>query len=263
MSKSLRQIAHFGWRLLPATLRISLKSSLKRGLTPSKRRFGRFEFIWSAVRSLFQEIQNARIVRNSQKALRELRGKKNIKVHLGCGYDVRPGWVNMDLSAKPIRETPGATFIGYDLRLGLPLPKDSCSLIYSSHFMEHLEYRHGFQMIRDCHRALQSGGVFRACLPNFRGLFEAYVRGDEEYMSLIDIRNVLPEIEVGTEMFVDHINYGAYQGGEHKWIFDEEKMLLLLRRAGFQEAVLVDYDENIDVADPVRRRYSFYVEARK
>ena len=191
---------------------------------------------------------------------RRLRGQRELKVHLGCGADVRPGWINIDVAAK---SKDGAIVVTHDLRKGLPLESDSCALIYSAHFFEHLDYRAGLRLMRDCHRALRLGGVIRFAMPNFRGMFVAYLRGDWEYLDLVDIRAALPYLEPGTETLVDHVNYGVYQRGEHKTIYDEEKLSLLLRSIGFSTVAESSFDPELDPAKPIRQRYSFYLEAIK
>jgi predicted SAM-dependent methyltransferase len=221
-----------------------------------------------ALRTLWNEIKVGRIVRASAKSFAALKGRKNLKVHIGAGDDIRLGWVNLDLNLRippHIDPTahPDTIFINYDLRRGLPLDDESCDLIYSSHFFEHLEYGQGLRLMRDCFRALRPGGTFRISLPNFKGLFDAYLRGDEEYMDGVNLRELLPEVEAGTETLVDHINYGIYQYGEHKCVYDEEKLVLILKRIGFSRVEPTDYREGLDPASPLRRRYSFYVEAVK
>jgi predicted SAM-dependent methyltransferase len=226
------------------------------------------EGLRAALMNLWNEIKTARIVRSSAKSFDALRGKKNIKLHVGAGDDIKLGWVNIDLNLRvpphidPAKH-PDTIFINYDLRRGLPLDDESCELIYSSHFFEHLEYAQGVRLMRDCYRALRPGGVFRISLPNFKGLFEAYLKGDGEYVDGVQIREVLPEVEAGTETLVDHINYGVYQYGEHKCVYDEEKLLLILQRIGYSSVAPSEFREGVDPASPLRRRYSFYVEAVK
>jgi predicted SAM-dependent methyltransferase len=222
----------------------------------------------TAIRNLWNEIRTARIARSAAGSFAALKGRQNLKVHVGAGDEIKPGWVNIDLMLRPPHGFDPAAhadtvLINYDLRRGLPLEVESCELIYSSHFFEHLEYGQGLRLMRDCFRALKPGGTFRLALPNFRGLFEAYLKGDEAYVDGINIREVLPEVEPGTETFVDHINYGVYQYGEHKYIYDEDKLILILKRIGYSRVAASDYREGIDPASSVRRRYSFYVEAVK
>lgn len=220
-----------------------------------------------ALRNLRREIMLARFGRASARGFRELRGRRDLRVHLGCGALLKSGWVNIDLTDTP--PPPGATapagtiFINHDLRRGLPLDDASCAMIYSAHFFEHLEYRSGVRLLQDCHRVLQPGGVFRAGLPDFKGMFRAYLEGRREYFSLIDIRSACPDVEPGTETLVDHVNYGVYQSGEHKCIYDEEKFLLLLRRLGYRSVSESSFQGDIDPDAEERRRYSFWVEAVK
>jgi SAM-dependent methyltransferase len=221
-----------------------------------------------AAEQLLNEIKIDRTVREAATQFESLRGRKNLKLHLGAGGDIRHGWVNIDLALRFPPEVdrnapPGTMFINYDLRRGLPLDDASCDLIYSSHFWEHLEYREGLDLMRECHRVLRPGGVFRISLPHFKNVFGAYLRQDHEYFSLVNILEALPDVEPGTEMLVDHVNYGVYQHGEHKCIYDEEKVVLLLRRLGYASVAVAEYKEGVDPADMLRRKYSFYVEATK
>lgn len=229
------------------------------------------ERVKAAVRNLRRETKIIEATQESAKSFQALKGEKGLKVHLGCGDDIRVGWVNIDLvPILPRRIDPSAhanaTFINYDLRLGLPLEDGSCDFVYSSHFFEHLEYEHGLKLMRDCYRMLRPGGVFRIVLPNLRGFFEAYLRGEKEYFDGFDpfVSAHLPSVEEsGTKTLIDYVNVGTYQSGEHKYIYDEEKLELILRRVGYGSVATSSYREGIDQDVPVRRRYSFYMEAVK
>ncbi len=218
------------------------------------------EPVKAAVRDLRREIRLAETLKESAKRFGTLKGEKGLKLHLGCGEDIRPGWVNIDFTPTPPPWTyPDATFINHDLRRGLPLEEGSCDFIYSSHFFEHLDYEEALQLMYDCHRVLSSGGVFRIVLPNLPDWFDAYLRGEKEYFDLLDA--FLPES--GTKTLIDYINYGVYQFGQHKYIYDEEKLELILRRIGYNSVSSSSYREGIDLDVPLRRRHSFYTEAVK
>jgi predicted SAM-dependent methyltransferase len=222
------------------------------------------EGVRDAVWRLRSEITLARAARRSEKSLRGLRSRTGLKLHLGCGPDLKPGWVNIDLTPPLDREAfPDTVFLNYDLRADLPFDAGSCDAIYSSHFLEHLECRHGRRLLRECYRVLRPGGTFRAALPNFTGLFRAYALGDHAYFDLVRIQDVLPEFDPATAALVDHVNYAVYQNGEHKCIYDEEKVVLMLRALGYTTVRASSYQEGIDPSEEVRRRYSFYVEATK
>jgi SAM-dependent methyltransferase len=221
-----------------------------------------------ALTVLRSELKANRIARRGGAALRNLEGAGNLKVQIGAGDDIRAGWVNIDLALRVppgfrAEADPHTKLINYDLRRGLPLPAGSCDYIYSSHFLEHLELEDGIRLMEDCHRALRPGGVFRAALPAFPAMFRAYVDRDESFFSLVDIAAIYPDADPETLTLADHVNYGVYQHGEHKCIYDEDKIIRLLRKIGFASAASSEYQEGIDPPSPLRRRYSFYVEAVK
>jgi len=221
-----------------------------------------------AVLSLWDEIKIAGRSRRAVKQFRRLSGRRNLRVHLGCGLELKSGWLNVDLNLDrsvlniTADMAPDTMFINYDLRRGtLPLDDGSCDLIYSAHFFEHLECEHGARLMRDCYRLLRPAGTFRVALPTFKASFRAYVQGDVEFFAPHNMLEVLPYLEPGTEALVDRVNYSVYQRGEHKCIYDEEKTCLLLRHIGFTSVGVSAYDESIDPTSEVRRRHSFYVEA--
>ena len=232
-----------------------------------------------AIRRLQYELEITRIVQAAASALAALQAERELKVHLGCGPDIRSGWLNIDLivgrEARQRAENNAAgRFLNFDLRRGLPLADGSCEIIYSSHFFEHLEYRHGVALMRDCHRCLKPGATFRLALPDFRKVFASYVAGDNRENEAFDrlvgpefgsnfelIRGLEPEIR-GRAM-VDYLNYAVYQYGEHKTIYDEQKLIILLERIGFRSVAATDFREDLDPSSELRRNSSFYVEATK
>jgi predicted SAM-dependent methyltransferase len=220
-----------------------------------------------ALRELWKEIKIARIVRKAAPKFKALWGKRGLRIQLGCGADLKPGWVNIDLITKlPVIDwdaTPDTLFINHDLRRGLPLPGGTCAMIYSSHFFEHLGYNDAVALLRDCYRALQPGGVFRAALPDFRNVFKAYLRGDLDHFTLLDTFNLVPQLKPGTKTLTDYVSYCVYQHGEHKWIMDEEKMIVLLRDIGFNSPTVSEFREDVDPGSELRRSGSFYIEAIK
>jgi predicted SAM-dependent methyltransferase len=223
-----------------------------------------------AALSLWNEIEIARGAGRAARKFQQIRNRRDMKVHLGCGPELKSGWVNVDLDlhntvpAITPDMAPETVFINYDLRRGtLPLDSGSCSYIYSAHFFEHLEYPAGARLMRDCYRVLRPGGTFRAALPTFKAMLTAYLEGNEQYFEPFDILAVLPYLEKGTETLVDHVNFGVYSYGEHKCIYDEQKVCLLLSHIGFRDAQVSTYQEGMDPDNYLRQRYSFYIEATK
>jgi hypothetical protein len=60
---------------------------------------------------------------------------------------------------------------------------------------------------------------------------------------------------------IDIVNYVAYMGGEHRYMWDDENLVYVLSAAGFQDVALRDFDPSLDLAE--RDFESIYAIARK
>ncbi|HEX6188522.1 MAG TPA: methyltransferase domain-containing protein [Pyrinomonadaceae bacterium] len=249
---------------LSTSARYRIRALGRRVGTPALSSFS--EGVRTALSNVANELRISRIVKKSQRQFRQWQGQDNLKLNLGCGGDLKPGWINVDLwldSPDPRPEGSEAIFINYDLRREIPLDAGSCEIIYSSHFFEHLDYNVGLRQLRECYRLLKPHGTFRISLPDFKGACRAYLNNDADYFKLVDTGVFLPEVEPGTLTLIDYINFAAYQSGEHKRMYDEEKVIVLLQKIGFSAVTVSSYDSTIDPPSPLRIDYSFYVQATK
>lgn len=95
----------------------------------------------------------------NNKALPEFAGKVDLKVHLGCGNDVREGFVNIDKTSQPI---PG--IVRVDMEKGwLPFDDNSVSLVECHHVFEHIHNL--LPLMNEIHRVLKRGGILNASTP--------------------------------------------------------------------------------------------------
>jgi hypothetical protein len=189
------------------------------------------------------------------------------KLHLGCGRHTKIGWVNIDQWSNPwaAPRDPGVTVINYDLTRGLPLADNVCSEIYSSHFLEHLSAPEGASLLRHCYRVLQPEGRLRTCLPDFSRLAHAYIAGDTEYFApLYDIfAGRMGDGIPGSGTIMDAVNNGLYQFGEHRCMYDPEKLAKLLTAIGFSQVKPSSFDPTIDGDWDSREHFSLYIDAFK
>lgn len=93
------------------------------------------------------------------------RVKRSIRLHLGCGSKLLPGWVNCD-GADPHA----------DRRLRLPdgladLPAACCEWLYSSHTIEHVEFDSLPQMFAHLHRVMVPGGKVTLATIDINGIY--------------------------------------------------------------------------------------------
>lgn len=93
------------------------------------------------------------------------------KVNLACGgvFVTGDGWINLDYGSAT-EAVQRADLLGR-----LPLPDDYATLVYSSHFLEHIPREQVACFLTECRRILAPGGVLRLVLPDLGNLCRAYL----------------------------------------------------------------------------------------
>jgi hypothetical protein len=97
-----------------------------------------------------------------------------LRLHLGCGPRVIPGWVNVDLAYQPTSDPPEgeeargteAEFYAIDATKGLPLPDGCVEVVFHEDFLEHISQRDAVALLAEVRRVLVDGGVHRVNSPN-------------------------------------------------------------------------------------------------
>jgi SAM-dependent methyltransferase len=81
------------------------------------------------------------------------------KLNLGCGLDIKNGWINVDRVALP------GVDVVHDLELlPLPFPDDHFEYILCQDVLEHLDF---VNVLRDVRRILKTGGTVHIRVPHF------------------------------------------------------------------------------------------------
>ena len=117
-------------------------------------------------------------------------------VQYGCGFCAPEGWVNFD--ASPTLRIEKLPIIGHfvkknrtrfpanvrygDIVLGLPISNGSADAVYASHVLEHLAREDFETALRDAHRMLRPGGVFRSLCPIYSCELSAISRSSKPAM---------------------------------------------------------------------------------
>jgi SAM-dependent methyltransferase len=107
-------------------------------------------------------------------ALAGLETRAPVMLNLGCGPNVAPGWLNIDLVPAP-----GA--VRGDLRAGLPLDDASVDGIAAIHVLQDLAYPDIAPALAELRRVLKPGGVLRLAVPDLDCAIRAYLSGDDAY----------------------------------------------------------------------------------
>lgn len=200
-----------------------------------------------------------------------------IKVNLGCGLQVAPGWVNIDGSLNAlVANSPRWThslayglsgardfydkdyyrdtlqknlFVHHDLIYGIPLENQIADFVYSSHFLEHLDRQKGRRLLEECFRVLKPGGSLRIAVPDLERAWEMYHHGEKERM-------------IHDFFFTDE----GSGFGQHRYAYDYEMLSGILREIGFTRIKRTEVREG-DTPDlqflDNREDYTLFVEARR
>lgn len=93
-------------------------------------------------------------------------------LNLACGatFVDTPQWLNLDyLPLSPaVRQA--------DLLGRLPVADACLKLVYCSHFVEHVPRTHVLDLLQECHRVLEPGGLLRLVVPDLQEMCSRYLQ---------------------------------------------------------------------------------------
>lgn len=182
---------------------------------------------------------------------RLVRANNKIYVELGAGgIKGVDGWVNIDIVNN--------CDIIWDLRKGIPFPDGSITKLYSSHFFEHLSYQEGQIFLDECRRTLAPGGTFSICVPNAKLYVLTYLSDDPQLKKQL---SGYYKYAFNNTTKIDYLNYIAYMDGQHKYMFDEENLVYIMKAKGFKNVHLRPFDPSLDQKE--RDFESIYAEGEK
>lgn len=154
-----------------------------------------------------------------------------IKLHLGCGSNIMPGWINMD------RDSKNKDIISWDAKDGIPYGKNTIDLIYSEHFIEHIPRFMFFSLLHSCYRSLKTGGVIRVSTPDLRTIVT-------DYLSVF-YKDKYSQVGWSPQTGAEFFN-GAMRMWDHQYIYDEEELMKIAKEIGFQRAWRMEYRKSMN-----------------
>lgn len=187
-----------------------------------------------------------------------------IYAQYGCGQSAPKEWVNFDVSPTlRIQKTPiigwllrrrlNTTFpagVRYgDIIKGLPLPDGACAGLYCSHVLEHLSLADFRTALRNSHRILAPGGIFRCVVPDLERPARQYIAaldaGDNEASTRFVGRNTLLGMESRPRNFRGRLA-AAFGNSHHLWMWDRLSLAEELRKAGFRDVRSAEFHDSED-----------------
>ena len=200
-----------------------MKSKI-RNFSKKTKTFKLFSFLYRIFRIL-----------DSRRKWRKVRKLDQVQLDIGSGSDDhKSGWITVDLNGA---------YITHDLRKKLPLQNSSVQKIYSSHFFEHLPYNDMRKVLKECYRVLKKNGEIYIVVPNGKLFINAYINKTNYFDGKENEMYQRGFTDTGS--FIDQVNYIAYLGGEHMYLYDEENLVNILKQSGFN-AKLRAFDPELD-----------------
>jgi predicted SAM-dependent methyltransferase len=166
------------------------------------------------------------------------------KLHIGCGLNALPGWLNSDYY-------PASTEVAHlDATRPFQFKDETFDFIFSEHMIEHIPYPAGCNMLRECFRVLKPGGVARISTPDLNFLIELYGSNTElqrEYIKWSK-QSFIPWAAQANDTFV--INNFVRDWG-HCFIYDEKTLRQAMEEAGFSdiERCKIQLSRNTELQD--------------
>lgn len=175
-------------------------------------------------------------------------GSGPFKVNIGAGPHRVPGWTTVDLE-------PGADVVA-DVRWRIPLPDGSCQAIFCEHTIEHLRFKdEAPAFLAECRRLLAPGAPIRISVPDASLYLRRYVEGD---------LGALNELHPWGDTAMTTVNW-TFHGYGHRFGYDEQTLVALVRNAGFEEVARRSFGESahegLALDRPEREVESLYLEA--
>ena len=188
-----------------------------------------------------------------ERAPPDVPGPEGRLLNLGCGSDVREGWVNADFFRWQFWRVPRGYWM-VDLRRPLPCADDFFDGVFCEHVLEHLAPAEARVLLGEIRRVLRPGALLRLSVPDLAKYVARY-RGeasDPEFGQWPDGASAL---------------HSLTQGFGHRSIWDAAALEQALRAAGLTDVRRTGFREGSDSRllgdQDVRRWESAYLEARK
>ncbi|MBI5220971.1 MAG: methyltransferase domain-containing protein [Candidatus Liptonbacteria bacterium] len=153
-----------------------------------------------------------------------------VRLHLGCGERLLPGWLNADIYHGDIY---------LDITKSLPFPAASVDRAYSHHLIEHVELQQFVAFLSELARVMKPGGSLHFVTPDLDRLIAAY-QNPLANQDLIAHYCQSTAFAHPVEMF----NQELRQNGEHRYIYNLDFLKFLFERAGFTNVRMVEYDHS-------------------
>jgi predicted SAM-dependent methyltransferase len=170
---------------------------------------------------------------------RYLRRHTTRKLQLGTGGSHMPGWLSTD------REPIDRTIVYQNVTRRFPFADATFDFVFSEHLIEHLSYRHGRHLLRECHRVMKPGATMRIATPDLEVIL-GLCSPQRNAMQDRYIRWITDRYLDGTRYHPTLVINNAFRNWGHQFLYDAELLSRILAEAGFVGIRRVGIGESAD-----------------
>ncbi|QWD11264.1 hypothetical protein G6704_01760 [Polynucleobacter paneuropaeus] len=142
------------------------------------------------------------------------------KINYGCGENIIPGWLNVDLSPANVKD-----YRQVNLLEKHPFESGSISFGFSEDMLEHLSQAESIFFLSEILRTFKNGGIMRLSFPGLEGVLSKH------YTPTTELRIREGELEAYT--FWDHVHF-----------YSKEELVVVCKHLGFREVNIVEYGKS-------------------
>lgn len=168
----------------------------------------------------------------------EIQTPAPVKLNLGCGCDIREGYVNVD-------KFPASDSVVQANLPILPFESDYADEVVLSHVLEHFGYADGMTLLKEIVRVLKPLGKAHIEVPDIAWCCAQFLGAPEPggYTDpCMDYNKTHKWGLFAQSLWGDQHNDGLY----HKWGYTGHRLLFAMQHAGFT-AIKVDFTMSHDV----------------
>lgn len=90
-------------------------------------------------------------------------------LNLGCGNTYIESWTNIDFTSN------SSHVIEHNLLKGIPFENNKFNVVYHSHVLEHFSKADGENLLKECYRVMEKGGILRIAIPDLEQIANSYI----------------------------------------------------------------------------------------
>jgi autotransporter strand-loop-strand O-heptosyltransferase len=189
-----------------AKVMVSAKENHLRDRAVKLSKYIREAYSWDNAALKAKEIIDDLVRKKHHEVLRTVSSGKEIKLNLGCGNDIRPGYINIDRF-----NNTGQVDLCSDFTV-LPFRSESVSEIYASHIFEHVGINDVYEVIEEWKRVLKIGGKLEIRVPNLEREVKVWLNAKDEEKWFHTHRIY------GSQSHPGNSHYCGFTAGSLKWL---------------------------------------------